>query len=133
MKKTLGTLCLLSLSYGGQATTLNIEKNSLSVETFSSKNGTLVINGQALYGRKLAITVVNRGESKVELTGLSGCYKAFDKQGKRYVARTTQLDLLGSVEKNAAKWGEISIVGKDDSVYKAIFVEWSSDKSSCDR
>ncbi|KPD02248.1 DUF4354 family protein [Moellerella wisconsensis] len=133
MKKTLGTLCLLYLSCSGQATTLNVEKNSLSVETFSSKNGTLVINGQALYERKLAITVVNRGESKVELTGFSGCYKAFDKQGKRYVARTTQLDLLGSIEKNAAKWGEISIVGKDDSVYKAIFVEWSSDKSSCDR
>lgn len=98
----------------------------LVIEATKPSLSTVVIHSEPFYQKSFELLVENRGKEPVELTGWTGCYKAFDEKGNEFNEHTVQVDLLGKLPKNKVFAGRVSFVAKDDSVYKAQFVKWSS-------
>ncbi|WP_336717773.1 DUF4354 family protein [Pantoea ananatis] len=108
-------------------TVLTDDLNSkLIITAFPSANGTVVIEGQPKYLKKFNVCVNTRINQPIELTGFVGFYKAFDENGREFDMYLVDPNLLGTLDDNCCKWGEVSFMSDDESVYNARFVKWSS-------
>lgn len=101
--------------------------NKLVIQALPESEGTVVIEGQPKFEKTFKLNVSSKVDAPIELTGFVGCYRAFDEKGKEFDERTVQLDLLGTLKDGAAKFGHVSFVSDDDSVYNAKFVKWSKE------
>lgn len=99
--------------------------NKLMIQAIPSSEGTVVFEGHPMYEKTFKVVVYSAIKQPIELTRFVGCYKAFDENGKEFDVRMVHADLLGTLKKGA-KEGEVSFVSKDNSVYNAKFVKWSS-------
>lgn len=123
MKVITITTRLLLISFSSLA--FGINDNELVTEATLSSEGTVVIEGKPYYQKSFNVSIFNMSKNVIQLSGDTGCYKAFDESGHEYEHRSVSLTLLGDL-KDTPKYGSVSYISHDDSIYKAKFIKWSS-------